>query len=56
MKHIHQIAIKHPTYLVLNRRKLDNNQPKLTYPHELKHPHLIDKKFTNNTPPLDTII
>jgi hypothetical protein len=26
MKHIHQITIKYLTYLVLNKRKLNNNQ------------------------------
>ena len=25
MKHLHQIAIKYLTYLILNKRKLDNN-------------------------------
>ena len=27
MKQFHQIAIKYLTYLILNKRKLDNNQP-----------------------------
>ena len=27
MKHLHQIAIKHLTYLILNKNKLDNKQP-----------------------------
>ena len=27
MKHLHQIAIIYLTYLILNKRKLDNKQP-----------------------------
>ena len=27
MKQFHQIAIKYLMYLILNKRKLDNNQP-----------------------------
>ena len=32
MKDIHQNAIKYPTYLVLNKRKLDNKQPPVPPP------------------------
>lgn len=32
MKHIHQIAIKYLTYLILNKRKLDNNKKLVDLP------------------------
>jgi hypothetical protein len=32
MKHLHQIAIKYLTYLVLSKRKLDNWQPPINPP------------------------
>ena len=52
MKHMHQIAIN---YLVLNKRKLDNNQTPVNLPHEPpKQPHLIHQNLTNvttTTPP-----
>ena len=32
MKHLHQTAIKHLTYLLLNKRKLDNKQTPVNPP------------------------
>ena len=32
MKQLHQIAIKYLTYLILNKRKLDNKQPPVDPP------------------------
>ena len=32
MKHLHQIVIKYLTYLLLNKRKLDNKQPPVDPP------------------------
>jgi hypothetical protein len=45
MKNIHQIAIKYLTYLVLNKRKLDNKQT------PVPHPNKTDQLIQHQNPP-----
>ena len=53
MKNIHQIAIKYLTYLVLNKRKLKNNQAPIDMPpmNPNAHTYFIKNSQTEQGPP-----